>query len=519
MSTLNLTYTLKALFDKYRDDALLSKLENYALWTIPSVFPREHDLELHKNAELEYDYQSKGALVVNRLATKLARSLFPANNSFFRIQLDDEIKDLFKDQQVEDIVSYEKAASQRVFLNASYAQIVQALRLLIITGECLLYRVDESIRVYSLRDYTVKRNNVGEVLDIVICEHKFYSELPESVQRMLGKRPDDERLKLYTRCKRGVNDSWRVTQEINGSDIGTDVTYRDKLCPYIPVTWNFVNGDNYGRGYVEDYSADLCKLSELSHALAVYELEALKLIHLVNPAGIFDTTSAADAISGDYIQGDPAAVAPYEAGDYQKIIQIRTDLQQIEERLDVAFMYTGNTREGERVTAYEIQQNAEEAEQVLGGVYSQLSQNMHLPLAYLLLNEEDPTIIHDIDKKNITLNIITGLEALSRSSENQNLVIACTEMNTVIPVFTSLGLSKKWNIDAIAESILTANGVNVKAMQYTEEEMEQMAAAEQAMNEQQQMQAQAMGAMGGEQGGQLAGQESAIDALQASRMM
>lgn len=513
-----LKQTHKTLYSKYRDDVLLSKLESYSMWTIPSVFPKDVSAGLHKNAEIEYDCQSKGALVVNRLATKLARTLFPANTSFFRIEVNDELKDLFKQQQIDDIVQYENRACARVFLNASYAQLVQALRLLIITGECLLHRVDESIRVYSLRDYTVKRNNVGEVLDIVICEEKFYEELPKNVQTLIGQHPADHTVEMYTRCKLQDNKSWKVTQEINGKDIGTDVTYRNKLCPYIPVTWNFVNGDNYGRGYVEDYAADLYKLSEMNKSLADYEFESLRLLHLVNPAGIFDTDSANNAVSGDYIQGDPNMVQPYEGGDWQKIQQINANLQQVEARLDVAFMYMGNSREGERITAYEIRQNAEEAEQVLGGVYSQLSQNMHLPLAYLLLNEENSDIIYDIDRGNINLNILTGLQALSRSSENQNLVIAASEINAVVPAFTGLGLSKKWKIDAIAEFIMAANGVDIKALQYTEEEMIEMAKAEAEAEEANQMQAQAMG-QDPSMGGQLQGQESAVDALNASRGM
>lgn len=141
---------------------------------------------------------------------------------------------------------------------------------------------------------------------------------------------------------------------------------------------------------------------------------------------------------------------------------------------------------------------------------------MHLPLAYLLLNEENSDIIHEFDRENLNLNILTGLKALSRSSENQNLVIACTEINTVIPVFTQLGLDKSWNIDAIAESILLSNSVNIKALKYTEEEMRAQAEAEQAAQQAQQMQQ--MQSMGASQGaGQLAGQESAIDALQSAR--
>lgn len=511
-----LTYSLKTLFDQYRDDNLLSKLENYALWTIPSVFPREESLSNYQNKQIEYDCQSTGAGLVNRLATKLASTLFPANTSFFKIDINEAIKDLFDERQIENVIELENKACDRLFLNASYAQLVQAMRLLIITGDILLYRVNEAMRVYSLRDYSLKRNQLGEVLDIIIQEHKYWSELPNDVKYIVGAKPTDDKIKMYTRVKLQTTNgfkSWKVTQEINGRDIGTDVVYPDKLCPYIPVTWNFVNGDNYGRGYVEDYAADLYKYSTMSAALADYQFESLRVLYLVDPQKQFDTESAENAGTGEFIHGAAEAVSVFEAGDANKIQQIMLNLGEIEQRLNIAFMYTGNTREAERVTAYEISQNAQEAENVLGGVYSQLSQNMHMPLAYLLLNEENEGIIHDINRQNLKLSILTGLQALSRSSEAQALTIAASALNAIIPSFTGLGLSAKWNIDAIAEMVLNSHGVNVTALQYTEEELTQIQEAQQQQQAQQQMQQMQMGAQAG---GQLQGQESAVDAYQSS---
>lgn len=511
-----LTYSLKTLFDKYRDDNLLNKLENYALWTIPSVFPKEESLNNYQNKQIEYDCQSIGAGLVNRLATKLASTLFPANTSFFKIEINNEIKALFDERQIENIIELENKACARLFLNASYAQLVQAMRLLIITGDILLYRVAESMRVYSLRDYSLKRNQLGEVMDIIIQEHKYWSELPEEVKLVVGAKPTDDKMKIYTRVqlqRKGAHKFWKVTQEINGRDIGTDVVYPDKLCPYLPVTWNFVNGDNYGRGYVEDYAADLYKVSRLSEALADYQFESLRVVYLVNPQGQFDTESAESAGTGEFISGDATMVTAFEAGDAGKIQQIMLNIGEIEQRLNVAFMYTGNTREAERVTAYEISQNAQEAENVLGGVYSQLSQNMHLPLAYLLLNEENEFIIHDINRQNLSLSILTGLQALSRSSESQALTIASSALNAILPAFTSLGLGAKWNIDAIAEMVLNSHGVNVTALQYTEEELLKIQQAQQQQAQAQQMQQMQAGMGGAGMGGQLQNQDSAVEAL------
>ena len=104
-------------------------------------------------------------------------------------------------------------------------------------------------------------------------------------------------------------------------------------------------------------------------------------------------------------------------------------------------------------------QNATEAEQVLGGVYSQLSQNMHMPLAYLLLHEVQPTVINAVERGEFKLDILTGLQALSRSSENQSLLVAASEINAIVPIMAQL--SKRFNPDKLIDSNLRANGVNV----------------------------------------------------------
>lgn len=512
-----LRYQLSSLFQQYQDTGLLDRIETYALWTIPSVFPQCGNtmFSTNTNATIEYDYQSIGALLVNRLATKLARTLFPANTSFFRIDVTNEaVKDLFQQNKVASVIEYENKACKRLFYNASYAQLVQAMRLLIITGECLLYRVDNSMRVYSLKDYAVRRNHVGEVLDLVVLEQKYYEELDPNIQALIGAKPHDNVVKLYTRVQRqkiqGIT-SWKVTQEAQGIALPTNMVYRDKLCPYIPVTWNFVNGDNYGRGYVEDYGADFAKLSDLSKELMSYEMEMLRIIHLANPAGGIDIDSFATAPNGEVVHGVPDMVKPYEAGVFQKVVEIRNDLQAIEERLNVAFMYTGNTRDGERVTAYEIRQNAEEAEQVLGGVYSQLAESLHLPLAYILLYEVRQDIILAIDAADIELDILTGIQALSRNTENQGLIIACSEINTILPVIAQLG--KRFNQDAIVDKVFLSNGINIEDITYTPEEIQANAAREQEAMQQQQA------AMLGGMQQQLAGQGDAISALQAAQQL
>lgn len=157
-------------------------------------------------------------------------------------------------------------------------------------------------------------------------------------------------------------------------------------------------------------------------------------------------------------------------------------------------------------TAQEVLLNANEAEQVLGGVYSQLSQNMHLPLAYLLLHEIQPNLINAVESGEYELHILTGLQALSRSTQNQALLIAASEINAIVPVLQQV--SKRFNPDKLVDGILRANGVNVADYEYTEEELKAMQVQEEEQAQQLAQQQQLL---------QGAGQEQAVQAVQQSQ--
>lgn len=498
--------TTQSLYTTYEDSALLSKLEMYAIWTIASIFPKDnHRNNSQGNAIIEHDYQSKGSELVNSLASKLTQSLFPVGQSFFRINPTDQVQGEITKGGYDNLIALESEANRRLMLNASYAQLTLAIKLLIITGNALLVRRDDKVSVYSLRNYVTKRNAFGEVQDIILREKVNKKDLSPSIKRALGKsgvsvsnQTDDTYYILYTRValvitnnSKGNSKHWQVTQEINGVDVGTNEVYPYDLNPYIPAVWSIVNGDDYGRGYIEDYTGDFAKLSDVSQAMGEYTLEALKILNLVDPSDGTDIDSLANAVSGDYVLGKATSVTPYEGGSSTKLQAVSQDLQLVEQRLERAFMYTGNSRDGERVTAYEIQANAQQAEAVLGGVYSQLSQTLHLPLAHLLLHEVVPQVIDEVIRGTLKLDIITGLQALSRSASNQALVLAAQQIATVVQVFRQLG--KQYDTNAIAEQILLSNGIDTKSILKSPEQLKQEQAQEQQANQQAQAQQIAQG--------------------------
>ena len=70
-------------------------------------------------------------------------------------------------------------------------------------------------------------------------------------------RKDTDELILWTRCQRkhrSKSDTFEVSQQVAQFSIGDISEYPEKICPYIPVVWNLVTGENYGRGLVEDFA-------------------------------------------------------------------------------------------------------------------------------------------------------------------------------------------------------------------------------------------------------------------------
>lgn len=487
----------KSLYLKYEDSRTLLKLKNYALWTIPGAFPdinRESDMK--GNVQVEHDYQSIGAILVNYLAAKLTGILFPVTQSFFKIKPTDKLLELAQQAFGVDtaavnneLVRIENAACQGLYKNASYAQLIQLLRYLIITGNAMFKRVDGKLTVYSLRNFTQLRDNEGNLLDAVLRESWAMESLPEEVRQLLNRPTSEEfaTVDVYTRIKSDTLNGNRVkivSQQIDGIDVGEPNIYPENLCPYHVVVWQLINGDSNGRGLVEDHAGDFAKTSDLSRALAVYQINACRVVNLVKPGATVDIDSLNEAFCGEFVQGDPQNIQAHEAGDSAKMQQLAQEIQTIFQRLSMAFMYKGNMREAERVTAEEIQMNAREAESALGGVYSQLSQGIHLPLSYLLTYEEEPEFMSALIAGEITLDVITGLPALGRSTVVTQVLQAIQELAAIVP--TMQQLSQRFDTERVIDLILQARGVNLEDIMLSPEALEAKQQAQQQAAQQEQ---------------------------------
>jgi hypothetical protein len=377
-----------------------------------------------------------------------------------------------------------------VFLNGSYEQFVLAMKHLIVTGNVLLYRDGKAAKssTYGITSYTCRRDGKGNLMDCILREYSDFRSLAPEVQQVLAlKNPqykldtdETQSIELYTRIRRDQNVHgdvvYHVTQQAENVDVGTPGVYPEHLCPWQVVPWSLIVGENYGRGLVEDYAGGFAKLSDQSLAATLYGIEAARLVNLVAPGQGANVDELQGAGVGEYVQGSPESVTAHEGGDANKMEQMENTIQNTFGRLARAFMYKANTRDAERVTAYELKQDALEAENTLGGTYSSLSATMQVPLAHVLVTEADPGMLEGIITKDIKLGIIAGLNALGRQANIQNLAAAAQDAAAIIPVLAQL--SKRVDKEKVLDLILAGQSVDPSTIYLTKEQQEAQAAAD-----------------------------------------
>lgn len=492
--------SLEGQFGKMQDPSVLTSSEQLAKWTLPGVFTKDLTYNGGNRTALHRDYQSYGAILVNNAAAKVTQALFPENLSFFKIQdttfnLTTLAQQIGENTATSVFSNLETAACARVFLNAGYAAKNYAVKLLMITGNALEYRdpVSKRTHVYTVRDYAVKRDGSGAVMKIILRERIAMADLPDDFLTMYdwGHKDPYCDVDLYTGIFRKVsgdgNVMYEVRQEVDSKPVGEKAVYPENLCPYIPLTWNLVHGEHYGRGLVEDYAGSLARLSELSRALTIYEVEMMRLLHFVNPQAGVDIDTVQEAECGEYIQANSDGIIAHEGGDSRKAEVVKAEIQQLFGDLARAFMYSGNTRDAERVTATEIRANINEAQATLGDAYANLAEIWHQRLAYLLLVEEEPDILPVLQANEVRLDIMVGTAALNRSSQVDKLLEASLQVQQILPVLTQA--SQRFNADLVIDAIFAGYGIDRASMSYTKEELAQLAQQQQDAQAQQVQQA------------------------------
>lgn len=485
------TQTAKERYQKLEGDrrAYTDRAEKCAKYTIPMAFPKESD---SASTNYETPYQSIGARGVNNLTAKLMLALFPPNAPFFRLSLGDDVKAAMGDdaatlQQWEAalskmerrIVEYMEAHQMRVSVN-------EALMQLVIAGNVLLFLPphEGGMRLYRLNQYVVQRDGIGNVIEIVAKEAMSYAALPD-VARSCIEQPSEDASKSYeiythTYLEDGAYQSY---QELEGKIIeGSEQSYPIDKTPWIPLRLRKMDGESYGRSYVDDYLGDLKVLEALSKAVAEVSAVAANILYLVNPNAVTRISDLSKAKSGDFVKGRVEDIQILQVDKASDLQITERAIQAIESRLSYAFLLNSAVqRNAERVTAEEIRYVANELEDTVGGIYSILSHEFQLPLVRRFMTQMTMEgSLPDLPQgqQGVEPVITTGIEALGRGHD-------LTKLDTFIryaQVFPEAFQTTVKQAE-ILRQIATSLGIDATAVVKSDEEMQQ---------EQQQLQMQQM---------------------------
>lgn len=443
--------TLKSLYSSLETQrfTFLRRARDAAELTIPTLMPPQG----HSYSTIyPTPYQSIGARGVNNLASKLMLALLPPNAPFFRLAVEEyELKkELPEDATSEDLESLktemekalskiERIASKDIEGSSIRVGTYEALRQLIVAGNVLLhFPEDGGMRVFRLDTYGVKRDKTGNVVKIALKETIAEAALPPSVREFVrslkneglegkAKQPDsmEDNLELYTGIYLSEDGKkWEVCQEIAGQEIPeTKGSYPLDKLPWMALRLVRIDGEDYGRGFVEEYLGDLKALEALSQGVIEATAAASKVLFMVDPTGTTKIKDLSAAKNGAFISGkatDVTALQVEKRADLSIVNQVIADITQ---RLSFAFLLnTAIQRNGERVTAEEIRYMAQELESSLGGAYSILSQEFQLPLVTILLDRlAKQKKLPEMPKKLVKPLIVTGVEALGRGNDLNKL--------------------------------------------------------------------------------------------------
>ena len=424
----------KVVYDRLKNDRepYVTRAVDCAKVTIPALFPKDSDSGTTK---YETPYQSTGARGVNNLAAKLSLALLPPNSPFFRLSPAEElVAEIEKNEDMKQKIS--TALRKREFqvmrhIDSTQIRVTiwEALKQLIVAGNALLYlpKDKKGIKLYKLHSYVLQRDAFGTVLQIVTLETIAFSALPEGLQAMAAggqqKKPEDP-IEVYTHTYL-EGDFYLSYQEVEGQVVkGTENTYPKERSPWIPARMIKMDGEHYGRSYVEEYLGDLKSLEQLSQAIIDLASIAASVRFLVNPSGMTRVKKVTDAKNGDFVAGRLDDIGVLQLNKYADLQVAKSTADDIKANLTFAFLVNSAVqRNGERVTAEEIRYVAGELEDTLGGVYSILSQELQLPLVRCLLSqlEASGTLTEIPEGLLEEPQITTGMEALGRGQDLSKL--------------------------------------------------------------------------------------------------
>ena len=467
--------------------------------TLPYLIQRDESRVTHKS--LQQPWQSVGAKSVVTLAAKLMLALLPPQTTFFKLQIRDDKLGTELPAEIRSELDLSFAKIERMVMDsiaASSDRVVvhQAIKHLVVGGNALIYMGKDGLKHYPLNRFVVERDGNGNVIEIVTKELINKKLLPKELQEKENTTSgvvdssltygDD--VEVYTHVKLD-NNRWLWYQEAYGKKIpGTDGKAPKEANPWLVLRFNSVDGENYGRGRVEEFMGDLKSLNALSQALVEGSAAAAKVVFVVSPSSTTKPATIAKAGNGAIVQGRPEDIGVIQVGKTADFSTAANLAATLERRISEAFLVL-TVRQSERTTAEEVRLTQMELEQQLGGLFSLLTVEFLIPylnrkLLVLQRSGELPKIPKDL----VNPTIVAGINALGRGQDRESLT---TFIGTIAQALGPEQMLQYINADEAIKRLAAAQGIDVlnlvKSVDQRTEERQGALAQQQQMLQMQQM--------------------------------
>ena len=477
---------------KTRYDSLASErsqflniAEEAAKLTIPYIIRGEEEF-MRGAKNLSTPWQSVGAKGVVTLAAKLQLALVPVNTSFFKLQVNDamlgQIDPQIKTELDLSFAKVEKTIMESIAASDDRVVIHQALKHLVVAGNALIFMGKDGLKLFPLHRYVIERDGNGNVIEIVTKEKISKKLLPDFADE-LSQQPeqvaeDNDDVDVYTHVTRD-NNRFLWHQEVNDKIIPKSVSKAPvETTPWLPLRFNTVDGEPYGRGRVEEFMGDLKSLEALSQAITEGSAAAAKVVFVVSPSSTTKPQTLANAGNGAIVQGRPDDIGVVQVGKQADFATAYQMIQTLEKRLSEAFLIL-SVRQSERTTAEEVRMTQMELEQQLGGLFSVLTTEFLVPYLNRKLSVFQKTgEIPKIPKGIVQPTIVAGVNALGRGQDRESLGQFLTTISqTMGPEATQQYI----NPEEVIKRLAAAQGIDILNLVRSMQEVqgEQQAAVQQ----------------------------------------
>ncbi len=431
-------------------------------------------------------WQSVGAKGVTTLASKLMLALLPPQTSFFKLQIDESTilsGDLDPAIRSDLDVSFSKI--ERTILESIAASddrvvIHQALKHLVVSGNALVYMDKEKLKLYPLNRYVVERDGLGNVIEIVTKE-KIHKTIVKKLIKDLDERAVNQVNDETTGYSREDVDVYTIVKRDNNRYVWHQEVY-DKIIPgsqgkapldttpWLPLRFNTVDNEAYGRGRVEEFMGDMKSLEALSQAICEGSAAAAKVVFTVSPSSTTKPSTLAKAGNGAIVQGRPDDIGVVQVGKQADFNTAYQMIQQFERRLGEAFLVL-TVRQSERTTAEEVRMTQMELEQQLGGLFSLLTVEFLVPYLNRKLSVFQKTgEIPRLPKNIVKPTIVAGVNALGRGQDRESLQMF---MQTIAQTMGPEAIAQYINPEEVVKRLAASQGIDTLNLVKTAEQLQQ----------------------------------------------